>query len=99
MSTDRPTLAATQREITGKHVARLRRAGQLPAVVFGHGVPSQSLSLDSHEFELLHRRIGQNVLVDLSVDGKKADSGAGPGRSSATRSIGGCSTSTCSRSG
>ena len=72
MSTDRPTLAATQREVTGKHVARLRRAGQLPAVVFGHGVPSQSLSLDSHDFELLHRRIGQNVLVDLSVDGKKA---------------------------
>lgn len=72
MSTDRPTLAATKREITGKHVARLRSAGQLPAVVFGHGVPSQSLTLDGHDFELLQRRIGQNVLVDLSVDGKKA---------------------------
>ena len=71
MSNDRPTLAATNRDVLGKRVAHLRRAGQLPAVVFGHGVPSQPLSLDSHEFELLQRRIGQNVLVDLSVDGKK----------------------------
>jgi large subunit ribosomal protein L25 len=72
MSTDRPTLAATKRDVTGKRVARLRRAGQLPAVVFGRDMASQSLSLDSHEFELLQRRIGQNALVDLSVDGKKA---------------------------
>ena len=71
MSTDRPTLAATNRDVLGKRVASLRRAGQLPAVVFGHGVPSQPLSLDGHEFELLQRRIGQNVLVDLSVEGKK----------------------------
>ena len=72
MSIDRPTLAATNRDLTGKHVARLRRAGQLPAVVFGHGVPSQSLTIDTHEFELLQRRVGQNALIDLSVDGKKA---------------------------
>ena len=71
MSNDRPTLAATKRDVLGKRVARLRRTGQLPAVVFGHGVPSQALSLDGHEFELLQRRIGQNVLVDLSVEGKK----------------------------
>jgi large subunit ribosomal protein L25 len=72
MSTTRPTLAATTRELTGKKVARLRRAGQLPAVVFGHGVPSQSLTIDTHEFELLQRKVGQNALIDLSVEGKKA---------------------------
>ena len=37
MATARPTLAAEHRDVTGKHVARLRRAGQLPAVVYGHG--------------------------------------------------------------
>ncbi len=72
MSTTRPTLAATKRELTGKRVASLRRAGQLPAVVFGRGVPSQSLTIDTHEFESLQRKIGQNALVDLSVEGKKA---------------------------
>ncbi len=71
MTIDRPTLAATNREIIGKHVARLRRAGQLPAVVFGRGLESQAVTLDGHEFEQLQRRIGQNALVDLSVDGKK----------------------------
>ena len=69
----RPTLAAAPREILGKHVARLRRAGQLPAVVYGHGVASTSVTIDAHDFELLRRKAGPNALVDLSVDGKKAD--------------------------
>ena len=72
MSTTRPTLAATKRELTGKRVASLRRAGQMPAVVFGRGVASQSLTIDTHEFEQLQRKIGQNALVDLSIEGKKA---------------------------
>ena len=69
----RPTLAALPRDIVGKHVARLRRAGQLPAVVYGHGVASTSVTIDAHDFELLRRKAGPNALVDLSVDGKKAD--------------------------
>ncbi|HEX9043496.1 MAG TPA: 50S ribosomal protein L25 [Candidatus Limnocylindrales bacterium] len=72
MPSTRPALAAVVREITGKKVAHLRREGRLPAVVYGHGVASRSLSIDAHEFELLRRRIGPNALIDLSVDGKKA---------------------------
>jgi len=72
MSTARATLAAEHREITGKKVARLRGAGRLPAVVYGHGVDSSSISVDAHEFEQLRRHSGPNALVDLSVDGKKA---------------------------
>jgi large subunit ribosomal protein L25 len=73
MATARPTLAAEGREITGKAVKRLRAAGRLPAVVYGHGVESSNLTLDSHEFDQLRRHLGQNALVDLKVDGKKAD--------------------------
>lgn len=73
MPTARPTLAAEPRQITGKAVARLRRQGRLPAVVYGHGVPSSNLSLDAHEFDVLRRRLGANALVDLSVAGEKAD--------------------------
>lgn len=72
MSTARPTLAAEHREITGKAVARLRRAGKLPAVVFGRGVESANLTVDTHDFDLLRRQTGPNALIDLSVDGKKA---------------------------
>ena len=72
MSTARPTLAADHREVTGKAVNRLRKAGRLPAVVYGHGEGSANVTVDAHEFELLRRHTGPNALVDLSVDGKKA---------------------------
>ena len=72
MATARATLAAEHREVTGKKVAAIRRAGRLPAVVYGHGVESASVSIDTHEFEQLRRHTGPNALVDLSIDGDKA---------------------------
>lgn len=71
MTTARATLAADHRDVTGKKVAILRRAGRLPAVVYGHGIPSDSISIDAHDFEQLRRHSGPNALVDLSVDGGK----------------------------
>ena len=72
MSTARPTLAAEHREITGKTVNRMRLAGRLPAVVYGHGIESANLSVDTHDFEQLRRHTGPNALVDLSIDNDKA---------------------------
>ena len=72
MATARPTLAAEHREVTGKKVSRLRHAGRLPAVVYGHGEGSDNVSVDTHEFEQLRRHTGPNALVDLSIDGEKA---------------------------
>jgi large subunit ribosomal protein L25 len=71
-TSSRPTLAAEPRDIVGKKVASLRRDGRLPAVVFGRGLDSTSVSVSTHDFELLRRRTGPNALVDLSVDGKTA---------------------------
>lgn len=72
MATARPTLDAANRDVTGKAVNRLRKEGRLPAVVFGHGLDSSNVTVDTHDFELLRRRVGPNALIDLSVDGKKA---------------------------
>ena len=72
MSTSRPTLTATRRDVTGKHVAKLRAAGRPPAVVFGHGTDSENVSLDLHEFQQLRRHTSPNSLVDLAIEGKKA---------------------------
>jgi large subunit ribosomal protein L25 len=69
---DRPRLAAATRTLTGKKVARLRHEGRLPAVVYGHGTPSEPLSVDAHEFELLRRRVAASALIDLSVDGRQS---------------------------
>jgi large subunit ribosomal protein L25 len=64
----RPKLAATHRTLTGKKVAQMRSAGRLPAVVFGRGLDSDTVSVDTHEFEQLRRHAGANTLIDLSVD-------------------------------
>lgn len=72
MATARPTLVATHRDITGKAVSRLRHAGKLPAVVYGHGEGSDNVTVDAHEFEQLRRHTSSNTLIDLSVDGGKA---------------------------
>jgi len=68
----RPILSAAAREVHGKAVKNLRRQGIVPAVVFGHGVESNAIQFDAHEFELFRRRTGRNTLLDLTLDGKKA---------------------------
>lgn len=64
-------LVATKRDGAGKGVARkLRAAGRVPAVLYGHGMEPLSLSVDSRELRhLFHTGAGTNVLVDLEVDG------------------------------
>jgi large subunit ribosomal protein L25 len=65
----RPQLSAEPRAVVGKKVATLRRSGRLPAVVYGAGRDSESISLDLHEFQLLHRHTGAHAVLDLTVAG------------------------------
>jgi len=47
--------AEVRNEVGTKHAARLRRAGKLPAIVYGHGQEPVAVSLDLHNFaEMLH---------------------------------------------
>lgn len=67
------TLNARVRSDKGKGVARkLRQAGEVPAVVYGHGQEGRSLSVNTHELETLLTRINpENTIIDLKVDGGK----------------------------
>jgi large subunit ribosomal protein L25 len=67
----RPKLSAQPRSVQGKSVKHLRDDGVLPAVVYGRGVESTMIQVDSRELDLLRRRSGRNALVDLAVDGRK----------------------------
>lgn len=49
-------------------LARLRQTGQLPAVLYGHGVASRSLAATAQEFLKVYRQAGESTLVDLVVD-------------------------------
>jgi len=64
-------LTAERRDGAGKGVARkLRAAGRVPAVFYGHGTETVSLSVDARELlHLLHVNVGTNLLVDLLIDG------------------------------
>ena len=64
-------LVAEPREGTGKGAARkLRAAGRVPAVLYGAGLESTAVSVDSKDlFHVLHTGAGYNVLVDLKIDG------------------------------
>ena len=66
-------LVAERRDGTGKSVTRkLRAAGKVPAVVYGHGMTPISVVVDSKElYHVMHTGAGANVLVDLVVDGEE----------------------------
>ena len=66
-------LTAERRSDAGKGVARkLRAAGKIPAVLYGQGLETTPLTVDSRELtHLLHGSAGSNVLVDLMVDGEE----------------------------
>lgn len=68
------TLAAELRTETGKGVARkLRAAGRVPAVIYGHNREPQSLTVDGRELgRLLDKITAGSTVVELAVDGKTA---------------------------
>jgi len=63
------TLSAETRTETGKGVARkLRAAGRVPGVVYGHGREAQSLSLNARELEKLLSTIAAgSTVVELTL--------------------------------
>lgn len=68
------TLTASARAETGKGVARrLRAAGQVPAVIYGHNRQPQSLALNARDLERLLERISAaNTVVEVTLDGQSA---------------------------
>lgn len=61
------TLHASSRDLTGKRVNRLRSAGQVPAVLYGHGVSPQNLSLTRGELEKVYRKAGGSSIVTVKL--------------------------------
>ncbi|MEI6477700.1 MAG: 50S ribosomal protein L25 [bacterium] len=70
--TTTPTLSADLRTVIGKQVRQLRSKGQIPAVVYGHGQESLSISVPARELLAVWKSAGSSTLVDLKVDGKAA---------------------------
>ena len=67
---DNNTMAAETRSNFGKGAARkLRQAGKVPAVIYGHGEEPTHVSLPAHEMMLVARRA--NALLELALGSDK----------------------------
>jgi large subunit ribosomal protein L25 len=68
------SLNAKLRTDRGKGVARkLRAAGEVPGVIYGHGREPQSLTVNAREFKKLSDRIRiTSTVIELALDGKVA---------------------------
>lgn len=61
-------LSATKRTLKGRQTRALRTTAQIPAVVYGHGFPSDPVTLPLRDFNHVYRSAGASTLIDLVVD-------------------------------
>ena len=68
-SNDSNHLSTEIRESFGKGAARkIRAAGKIPAVIYGHGTEPQHVTLPGHEVGLILRK--SNQVLELDIQGK-----------------------------
>ncbi|MGE0058767.1 MAG: 50S ribosomal protein L25 [Dehalococcoidia bacterium] len=68
----RKELTVEPRQVTGKKVATLRRAGVLPANVFGKGLESVALQIDLEQLQTTLKTMTANEVLDLKIAGERA---------------------------
>jgi large subunit ribosomal protein L25 len=61
--------AETRTEFGKGAARRTRRAGRIPAVLYGHGTDPQHLSLPELEFKRIVRDQGRNAVVTINIGG------------------------------
>jgi large subunit ribosomal protein L25 len=68
---EKVVLKATKREALGKKVGALRRAGKLPAVLYGHRIESTPIMLEAHEATLRLSQLTSSSLIMIDLDGQE----------------------------
>lgn len=68
---DRLSLNAQERTVLGKKVNRLRKSGKLPAHVFGKGLDTEHVAVDTKEFLQTFHKAGETGLIDLKIGKEK----------------------------
>jgi large subunit ribosomal protein L25 len=63
-------LKATKRDVIGKKVKAMRRNGQLPAVLYGHGIEPHPITLDMREASRALFNLTSSSLVKIDLDGE-----------------------------
>jgi large subunit ribosomal protein L25 len=64
-------LEVFKRDVTGKKVRFLRRQGIVPANIYGHGIESTPINVDTRSLKHLLAHTGKTDLISLKVDDSK----------------------------
>lgn len=62
-------LTVSKREITGKKTKRLRKAGIIPANIYGHHEASEAVQVEALAFDALRRARKASGIISLLMDG------------------------------
>lgn len=66
------TLIASERDTKTK-LSTIRREKKVPAVVYGHGITVQAITIGSSDLLKIFRKSGKTHIVELTINGKKQD--------------------------
>jgi large subunit ribosomal protein L25 len=71
MSSQVTLRAETGRATGSRESRRLRRTGQVPAIVYGKSLDPINVSVDAHDLHMaLHTEAGANALINLEIEGQ-----------------------------
>jgi large subunit ribosomal protein L25 len=62
-------LKANRRNVIGKQVSAIRRAGRLPAAIYGHNIDPIAIELDLHDASKSLTGLAPSALVTVEVEG------------------------------
>lgn len=68
---DRIEIEARPRTILGKGVNRLRRQGLTPVNIYGHGIPSAAMQVETRSLLRALAKAGKSTLLTLAVEGQE----------------------------
>jgi large subunit ribosomal protein L25 len=64
-------LSSEVRETLGKGLEKLRKGGEIPAVLYGSEVKNTALTINLKEFEKVYQEAGENTMIELRIGDKK----------------------------
>jgi len=64
------TITATKRAVLGKRVQKLRNAGTMPGVLYGHNVETTHVEMNERDFNKAFKQAGESTIINLVIDGQ-----------------------------
>jgi len=71
IQTDKTELVVKKRDVFGKKLKALRADGKLPGNIYGKDFESTAVSLDSHDFSKIFKKVGETQVLYVDLDKKE----------------------------